>query len=42
MELGGQKLPDEIIYDREGKGKKKIKGVKILIPDKSKKQILGI
>jgi IS5 family transposase len=37
MERNGQKLPQEIIYDRGGKGRKEIKGVKILIPDKSKK-----
>jgi IS5 family transposase len=30
-------LPKEIIYDRGGKGKTEVKGVKILIPDKSKK-----
>jgi IS5 family transposase len=33
MERNGQRLPNEIIYDRGGKGKKEIKGVKILIPD---------
>ena len=37
MERGGQKLPDEIIYDRGGKGRKEIKGVKILTPDKPQK-----
>jgi IS5 family transposase len=37
MEAGGQKLPEEIIYDRGGKGRKEIKGVKILIPEKPKK-----
>ena len=37
MERSGQHLPDEIIYDRGGKGKKEIKGVKILIPDTPKK-----
>jgi IS5 family transposase len=37
MEHNGQPLPKEIIYDRGGKGKKEIKGVKILIPDKPKK-----
>jgi len=30
-------LPKEIIYDRGGKGKSEIKGVKILTPDKAKK-----
>ena len=30
-------LPKEIIYDRGGKGKTEIKGVKILTPDKAKK-----
>jgi IS5 family transposase len=30
-------LPKEIIYDRGGKGRKEIKGVKILTPDKAKK-----
>jgi IS5 family transposase len=37
MERTGQRLPEEIIYDRGGKGRKEIKGVKILIPDKAKK-----
>jgi IS5 family transposase len=37
MELYGQALPKEIIYDRGGKGKKEIKGVKINTPDKGKK-----
>jgi IS5 family transposase len=37
MERNGQKLPNEIIYDRGGKGRKEIKGVKILIPDTPKK-----
>jgi IS5 family transposase len=37
MERNGQSLPKEIIYDRGGKGKKEVKGVKILIPDKPKK-----
>ena len=31
------KLPKELIYDRGGKGKSEIKGVKILTPDKAKK-----
>jgi len=37
MENNKLKLPKEIIYDRGGKGKAEIKGVKILIPDKAKK-----
>jgi len=37
MERNGQQLPNAIIYDRGGKGKKEIKGVKILIPEKPKK-----
>jgi IS5 family transposase len=37
MEQGGQALPKEIIYDRGGKGRKEIKGVKILTPDKGSK-----
>jgi IS5 family transposase len=37
MARTGQKLPDEIIYDRGGKGRKEINGVKILTPDKPKK-----
>ena len=37
MERNGQRLPNEIIYDRGGKGRKEIKGVKILIPDIPKK-----
>ena len=37
MERNGQKMPKEIIYDRGGKGKKEINGVKILIPDIPKK-----
>ena len=37
MERNGQKLPDELVYDRGGKGKKEIKGVKIMTPDKPKK-----
>ena len=32
METGGQQLPKEIVYDRGGKGKSEIKGVKISIP----------
>jgi len=37
MERNEFKLPKEIIYDRGGKGKSQIKGVKILTPDKAKK-----
>ena len=37
MERHGQKLPKEIIYDRGGKGRKEIKGVRILTPGKSQK-----
>jgi IS5 family transposase len=37
MSRNEQKLPDEIIYDRGGKGRKEIKGVRILIPNKPKK-----
>ena len=37
MEVNKLKLPKEIIYDRGGKGKSEIKGVKILTPDKAKK-----
>ena len=36
MENNELYLPKEIIYDRGGKGKSEIKGVKILTPDKSK------
>ena len=32
METGGQKLPKELLYDRGGRGKSEIKGVKISIP----------
>jgi IS5 family transposase len=37
MENNELKLPKEIIYDRGGKGKTEIKGVKVLTPDKAKK-----
>ncbi len=37
MENNGLKLPKEIIYDRGGKGRAEIKGVKILTPGKAKK-----
>ena len=32
METGGQQVPKELVYDRGGKGKSEIKGVKISIP----------
>ena len=32
METGGQQLPKELVYDRGGKGKTEIRGVKISIP----------
>lgn len=38
MESIGQKLPKELIYDRGGKGKSEIKGVKISIPSLPKKK----
>ena len=37
VETNKLELPKEIIYDRGGKGKSEIKGVKILTPDKAKK-----
>jgi IS5 family transposase len=37
METNELTLPKEIIYDRGGKGKTHVKGVKILTPDKAKK-----
>ena len=37
MEVNEFRLPKEIIYDRGGKGKTDIKGVKILTPDKARK-----
>jgi len=37
MKANGIRLPKEIIYDRGGKGKKEIEGVKILTPGKAKK-----
>ena len=37
MEAGGQRLPKELVYDRGGKGKSEIKGVKISVPNKAKK-----
>ena len=41
MERNGHVLPKEIVYDRGGRGRKEIKGVKILIPDKPKKTDTG-
>jgi IS5 family transposase len=41
MERHGQELPKEIVYDRGGRGRKEIKGVKILTPDKPKKTDSG-
>jgi len=41
MERNGHRLPEEIIYDRGGKGRKEIKGVKIIIPEKPKKADTG-
>jgi len=37
MNNNGQKLPKELVYDRGGRGKAEIKGVKISIPSKPKK-----
>lgn len=37
MEVNQLKLPKELVYDRGGKGKTQINGVKILTPDKPKK-----
>lgn len=37
MEKNAQKLPKELVYDRGGKGKSEIKGVKISIPGAPKK-----
>ncbi|WP_447951060.1 IS5 family transposase [Chryseobacterium koreense] len=37
METGGQQLPKELVYDRGGKGKTEIKGVKISIPGAPRK-----
>jgi len=36
METNGLKLPKELVYDRGGKGKSEIKGVKIMTPGKAK------
>lgn len=38
METNGQQLPKELVYDRGGKGKAEIKGVKIIIPSSPKKK----
>ena len=38
MENNGQKLPKELVYDRGGKGKSEIKGVKISIPSTPRKK----
>ena len=38
METNYQKLPKELVYDRGGRGKSEIKGVKISIPDTPKKK----
>jgi len=37
MEISGIPLPDELAYDRGGKGKSEIKGVKIIIPSPYRK-----
>ena len=37
MKNSGQQLPKEIVYDRDGKGKSEIKGVKISTPSTPKK-----
>ena len=37
MQNNGHKLPEELIYDRGGRGKKEIKGVKISTPSPPKK-----
>ena len=39
MENNGQKLPKELVYDRGGKGKSEIKGVKISIPSTPRKNL---
>jgi len=36
MGENGLKLPKELVYDRGGRGKKEIRGVKIVTPDKAK------
>ena len=37
MEDNDLKLPQELAYDRGGRGRREIKGVKIITPDKPKK-----
>lgn len=37
MQINNQKLPEELVYDRGGKGKTEIKGVKISTPSPPKK-----
>ena len=37
METNEIKLPNELVYDKGGKGKHEIKGVKIIIPSPPKK-----
>ncbi|WP_312079361.1 hypothetical protein [Chryseobacterium sp.] len=37
MENSGQRLPKELVYDRGGRGKSEIKGVKISIPSTPRK-----
>ncbi|MEZ4913611.1 MAG: IS5 family transposase [Chitinophagales bacterium] len=37
MQKNGQRLPQEVVYDRGGRGKTEIRGVKISIPSKPKK-----
>lgn len=37
MEDNSFKLPEQLAYDRGGKGRREIKGVKVITPDKSKK-----
>ena len=36
METNNLKLPEELVYDRGGRGRKQIKGVTIITPDKPK------
>lgn len=36
MEGNRFKLPEELVYDRGGRGKKEIRGVRIITPDKPK------
>jgi IS5 family transposase len=37
MEESGQELPEQLVYDRGGKGRKEVKGVQILTPEKPKR-----